>query len=300
MTKTTIAIIGVSGSLGQPILDVLQSDLFKDKVQFPIKAFSRRDIPSTETVEYIKADITEENIPKIIEELNKDGGVDTIIELVASDPKLFALVTKIIVGAKPKLFIPSQFGVEIDKVNTYIPNFLSHKTIQSKTTREAGIKTVDIITGFFFAPGTYLYEAVQQIGIDPNTKTLEIFGDLSNKISVNFVDDIAKSVVSIATNSKPNELPNKVRIAGDVVTFQQIVDTFEKNHNTKLQITKQVTSQEALNEFFEKIKNGPKHEDIFFYLHTIASQGTDKGIHYSINENEIVNPGEKLWKWAKY
>ncbi|KAK6461518.1 CIP1 protein [Scheffersomyces coipomensis] len=298
MSKKSIAIIGISGSLGQPVLDAFSSATFKDQVKFPIKVISRQKIESTDLVEYIQLDLSEETIPQYVKELK---GFNTIIELIPSNPTLFELVNKIIVQVKPDLFIPSQFGLEIDQVNTYLPKFLGHKTNQSAVVRAANVKVVELITGFFILPGFYLYEVVQQVGINPKDNSYEQFGDLNNKIAVNHVDNIASSIASLSTYPSPNELPDKVRIAGDEISFNQIIKTFEKNHNVTLTKKRELTSDEALAELKHLFATeGPKHEKALYYLHVVASQGTNKGIHYSTNENEIVNPGEKYWKWIKY
>lgn len=293
MTKPTVAIIGTSGFLGKPTLDAFESSIFADKFQFPIKALSRSSKPSTDKIEYIQGSLDDEGIDKVVESFK---GVDVIIEL--SGPQVFGPVEILVKQVKPKLFIPSQFGTELDKSDKVFPGFLDIKAKHSKAVRDVGIKTVDVITSLFASPGAFLYEIVGQVGIDSESKTVIYRGDPDLKFAFTHVNDIGRSVAAIAAID-PFKLPDKIRIQSGLITPSQVVERYEKDHNVKLAVKKE-SAEEALKAGKAKYAQGFNPADFLFYLSVILSQGVDHGLRYSQNENELVNPGNKFWNWDQY
>ena len=47
MSKVSITIIGLNGFLGKPVLEAINSGIFDDKINFPIKAITRKE-PETQ------------------------------------------------------------------------------------------------------------------------------------------------------------------------------------------------------------------------------------------------------------
>lgn len=293
MTKPTVAIIGTSGALGKPTLDAFESSIFADKFQFPIKTLSRSSKPSTDKIEYIQGSLDDEGIDKVVEAFK---GVDVIIEL--SGPQVYGPVETLVKQVKPKLFIPSQFGTEIDKSDKVFPGFLDIKTKHSKAVRDVGIKTVDPGTSLFASPGAFLYEIVGQVGIDPESKTVTYRGEPDLKFSFTHVNDIGRSVAAIAAID-PSKLPDKVRIQSGLITPSQVVERYEKDHNVKLTV-KNESAEEALKAGQAKYAQGFNPADFLFYLNVLLSQGVDNGLRFSQNENELVNPGNNSWTWDQY
>lgn len=73
-------------------------------------------------------------------------------------------------------------------------------------------------------------------------------------------------------------------------TYRQVVERYEKNHNAKL-ADKVEFAEEAL-------KVAPP--GFLYYSSVILFQGIDKGLAFRNNDNELVNPGSKLWTWDKF
>ncbi|EMG47388.1 putative oxidoreductase [Candida maltosa Xu316] len=297
MSKVSIAIIGLNGSLGKPVLEALKSGTFKDKVQFPIKAISRKD-PETKdpNVDYVVSAIDDGTIDSISQRL---AGTDVIIELTGANPDLFSKVEKIVAKVKPKLFIPSQFGTDIEALETYAPGLLTFKQIHSENVRKLGVKVVDILTSLFAVPGAFLYEWVHAVGIDPHAKTVKLIGGADSKFHVSKVTDIGNTVAFVAT-SDPKTLPNTVKIASDEISVQNVIDRYSKDHGIELKVVSTQPAEEAKKELIDSLKNGFNHEKFLWYLNVVLAQGLDKGLLFSKLDNELVNPGESLWKWGKY
>ncbi|KAK6202532.1 CIP1 protein [Scheffersomyces amazonensis] len=296
MGKVSVAIIGLNGFLGKPVLEAINSGKFDDKLQFPIKALTRKEQPSTDKIQYITTDISDETVSSIGESLK---GTEVIVELVKADPTLFGVIEKVVAEVKPKLFVPSQFGTDLIQVDDYAPGFLALKTQHSANVRKLGVKVVDVITSLFAVPGAFLYEIVGAVGIDPTTNTIVQRGDASSKFSISKLEDIGLSVVSLIT-LPISELPDTVRVQSQVISFQDVYDRYEKDHNVKLTVKEKYTKEEALAELKSKYAAGFEFKDFLFYLQAIAAQGVDKGLYFSEVHNELVNPGEKYWKWGKF
>ncbi|KAK6202533.1 uncharacterized protein RJT21DRAFT_125073 [Scheffersomyces amazonensis] len=305
MSKVSIAVIGLSGLLGKPFLEAINSGKFDEKIQYPIKALTTKDIPSTEKVSYIKTELNDESIPTIASSLK---GVDVIVELVAANPVLFPVLEKVVAEVKPKVYIPSGFGVDLEAITPYLPGFLSLKHKHLENGRKiAGVKTVDFVTSFFAAPGAFLYEYVGAAGINPADKTVTVRGSVDQKFSFSSLVDIGYSLVSLIT--LPFEkIPETIRINSGVITVQDVIDKYEANHDVKLSIVKTISKEEALKELLEVIPNGEINfftpeftlPNFFLVANVVLAQGAGKGAYLTEVDNELVNPGEKYWKWAKY
>lgn len=295
MSKPTVAIIGTSGFLGKPTIDAFESSIFADKFQFPIKALSRSrsSKASTDKIEYVQGTLDVEGIDKVVEAFK---GTDVIIEL--SGPQVFGQVETLVKQVKPKLFIPSQFGTEIDKSDKVFPEFLDIKTKHSNTIRALGIKVVDVITSLFAAPRAFLYEIVEQVGIDPESKTVTYKGGPDVEFSFTHVNDIGRSIAAIAAIDS-SKLPDKIRTQSGRLTVRQVVEKYEKSHNLKLTV-KNESSEEALKAAQAKYSQGFNPADFLYYLSVIVSQGVDNGLSFPQNENELINPRNILWTWESY
>ncbi|KAK6460613.1 hypothetical protein DFJ63DRAFT_320772 [Scheffersomyces coipomensis] len=296
MGKVSVAVIGLNGHLGKPVLEAINSGKFDDKIAFPIKALTRKEQASTDKIQYITTEINDETVSSISKSLE---GTDVIIELVQPSPDLFATIEKIVKEVKPKLFVPSQFGTDLIQVDKFAPGFLGLKTQHSENVRKFGIKVVDVITSLFAVPGGFLYELVASVGVDTATKTVVQRGEPTDKFSITKLEDIGFTVVSLIT-LPIDKLPDTLRISSDVISFQDVIDKYEKSHDVKLTVTKTISKEQTLKDLQEKYATGFEFKDFFFYLHSIAALGLDKGLYYSEVHNELVNPGEKYWKWGKF
>ncbi|KAI5970740.1 hypothetical protein CANMA_000159 [Candida margitis] len=296
MSKASIAIIGLNGFIGKHVLSAINSGTFDSKIQFPIKAITRKEgSKSTDKIEYIVSPETSPNDANLI---NSIKGVDVIIELTGPNPELFSNIEKIVAQVKPKLFIPSQFGTDIPQVDTYAPGFLALKSQHSEAVRKLGVKVVDIITALFAVPGAFLYDWVGAVGI--TEQGVNLIGDANQKFNISKLEDVGNVVLAVATHQPYSDLPDVIHVASDTITVQDVIDKYTKTKGTKLDIVSKKSAEEGKKEFVDKLKAGFNPNDFLFYLQVIIAQGTDKGLYFSKLDNELVNPNESLWKWGKY
>lgn len=293
--RVSIAVFGLSGVLGESVLRALQSLVFSARIKYPIKAVSRAEIESTSSIEYIQSDLTNSGeLSSILE------GTDVIIELLGPSLETFGALEEIVALVGPKLFIPSQFGADMDEVHKYAPGFIGMKAQHSKIARSAGVKVVDLYAGVIAVPGSYLYEIVGAVGIDTNSKTYSVIGDVNQKFSCSKTPDIANSIAALATATSISNLPNLVSVYSELITPQIVISTYEKNHKIKLTKNKSSTAEEELEIFRKDWAKGWDPSKFLYYIHVFISQGLNKGLYFEQNGREYVNPGESLWKWEKY
>ncbi|QFZ27189.1 putative eugenol synthase [Clavispora lusitaniae] len=295
MSKPSVAIFGLNGTLGAPTLNAIQTT-FADKFSFPVLAVTRdtSKVTSTDKVKYIKGDYIN-GTSELAEQLK---GTDVIIELVSPNPDLFAAIESIVTQVKPKLFIPTQFGCDLEAAAKTFPGFLGIKKAHSDKIRETGIKVVDVYNGFF-AEGAWLYEIIGHVGADLESKTVTYFNSPSLAFSYSSLKDVGLAIASVA--SKPvSELPDKVRIQSGTVTFEEVVKKYEETHNVKLEVKEVVPKEEVIKQSKEVWGQGFNPAKFLYYLQVLASLGPDGGVTFSSNDDELVNPGESLWKWTKY
>lgn len=296
MSKASIAIIGLNGFIGKHVLNAINSGVFDSKIQFPVKAITRKEgSQSTDKIKYIVSPETSPDDANLIDSLK---GVDAIVELTGPNPELFSKIEKIVEKVKPKLFIPSQFGTDIGQVDTYAPGFLALKTQHSQAVRKLGIKVVDIITAFFAVPGSFLYEQAGGVGI--TEKGVNLIGDIDQKFHVSKLEDVGNVVLAVATHQPYSDLPDTIHVASEVITVKDVIDRYEKSKGIKLDIISKKSAEEGKKEFVDKLNAGFNPNDFVFYLQVIVAQGLDKGLYFSKLDNELFNPNESLWKWGKF
>lgn len=296
MSKVSIAIIGLSRSLSKPTIDALSSGKFDHRIQFPIKIVAPEKHQSTDKFKFIQTNLSDSTMEFISNELK---GTDTIVELASPQDELLALVEKLVANVRPNLFIPSQFGIDILHARKIIPDILQMKYDHSVNVRGLGIKVVDIVTNWFAEEGKYLYEVLPHVNLDPETNTYLQIGDLDTKFAYTRTEDAGFVIARVATESSVNSLPDQIRVKSGSISFKELLDRYEQTHNVKLSVGEKLTPLEALAQLKEKHDKsaGFFWGDFFFYIHTLAAT---TGLDYDNKDNELINPGESIWKWTPF
>ncbi|GMM33620.1 hypothetical protein DASC09_009450 [Saccharomycopsis crataegensis] len=300
MSKPVIAIIGINGNLGSPVIKQLTSPQFKDNFSLPIKAITRDASKklTDELIEYIE--INELNVEKYVQALT---GVDVVISLVGPRQILDTLAEALKI-AKPKLYIPSQFGTLIADGEKVISGVVGYKDKHSQRVRdEAGVKTVDISTSLFCVPGSFLYELVGCAGYDRDTNQITYIGDENTKFGTSSLIDIAKVIAILVSKSNYQDIPNNVNIYSDITSQREIVDHYVGTH-PDIQPVKQLPNiplDEAIVQVKKALANGFSMKPFMKYLQVLSAAGEGKGLAFiDNNHREYVNPGESIFTWTKY
>ncbi|KAG9018159.1 hypothetical protein FRB90_012067 [Tulasnella sp. 427] len=188
-----------------------------------------------------------------------------------------------------RVYFPSEFGVDPHNLDVE-KNIFSSKVAQAKYAREVGggsLKVIEVyIGGFLDQIGMY----AAGVGIDVQNKTVSSVGKDSATARISYTSerDIAYSTVRLAVLAAqdPSSVADRVRISGSNTSWSDIAKLLSVEHDSTFEV-KELDDEP----FKEKIENG----DFIAALRYAFGKG-----HVDLNagsSNELVNPGEKLWKW---
>lgn len=294
---SSIAVFGSNGTLGAPLLAALESPAFRDSLKKPVLVFTRDvgDRKDTEVVKWVAGDLV--GNPEGVASQLKD--IDVIISLLPYSPAVFGAIEQVVLLAKPKLYIPSQFGTKLTASQKFFPGFLKGKLDHSEALRAKGIKVLDIYTSVFVG-GPWTYEINGHLGIDTASGSVTYLGSPDQKVSFSTLEDIGRVIASLATKNIA-DLPDEVRVQSGFVTPAEVKESWETRHNKKLEVRATIPKEQVAAEAKEEwAKNGFLPEKFLYYLNVLVSQGLDGGLLFDSNDNEFVNPGESFWKWEKF
>ncbi|KAM9932410.1 hypothetical protein OXX80_007958 [Metschnikowia pulcherrima] len=298
MSKPSVAVFGLNGALGESTLAAFSSSAFSDKFQLPVLAITRDATTKTSTnvVKYVQGDI-QNGKDSLVQKL---ANTDVVISLLGATPDVLAHIEKIVEEVKPQVYIPSQFGVNIPAASKTFPGFLGFKTAHSEKVRSFGIKVVDIYTSFFVG-GIWLYHVIGHIGADPESKSVTYLGSPDTKLSYTTLEDIGRVVVSVASKAfGEKNFPDALKVQSGYVSPAEVVKRYEETNNTTLNVKEIVPKEKVLEEAKKVWAQGFDGNKFLYYLNVLVSQGEGAGVHFTENDDELVNPGESLWKWKKF
>lgn len=297
MSKPSIAIFGSNGALGAPTIAAFESETFRDKVKAPVHVFTRSTEGkiNSDVIQYVEGDIVAN--PEEIAQKVKD--FDVIISLLTFSPDLAQAIEKVVSIAKPKLYIPSQFGTNIANAGKLLPGFLAAKDEHSQQLRSKGIKVVDILTSVFVG-GAWVYEINGHFGVDTTSNSVTYLGSPNEEVSFTHTNDIGRVIAAVATKD-PKDLPDQVDVRSGTITAAQVVKLYETRHNTTLEVKAIVPKEQALAEAQEDWnKNGFQPAKFMYYLNVLIANAGEGGLFSDAPGNELVNPGESVWTWEKF
>lgn len=299
MSKPLVAIFGLNGALGATTIAAFQNPTFSNNFQLPILAITRdpSNKVSTDVVKYVQGDI-QDGKANLIKEL---ANVDVAISLLPHTPEVLGSIEQILESVKPSVYIPSQFGTDISASDTIFPGLAASKSNHSKKVRTFGIKVVDIYTSFFVG-GIWMYQVIGHIGADVKSKTVTYLGSPDSKFSYTSIDDIGRVVASVSSKafSAPKDFPDSVKVQSGFLTPAEVVHRYESTNNVKFEVKEIVPREQVFEEAKAIWAKGYDRTKFLYYINALLSQGVGAGVLFGENDDEIVNPGESLWKWVKF
>ncbi|KAF3916372.1 hypothetical protein ABW21_db0206144 [Orbilia brochopaga] len=186
-----------------------------------------------------------------------------------------------------KLYLPSEFGVDHYLHDFQHPEWDKKKAHFEAAAQREGLKICRVF------PGLFLEHSIGPwYGLDPKTGKYEFIGDGNTPISFTSISDIGKAVASAVTNIPITDFPQNLYFSGDSVTLKEMTDML---HASGVAPAAEITSLD-LKDFKAKTMATPGL-DPASYLRFLMAEG--KIDNKDRNDNELVNPGETLWRWKK-
>lgn len=290
MAPITVAILGATGDLGLRVVRRFLSPEYSPSQISKVKFFTRN--PSSAGAQELKTLGAE----PIEGEVTAAGlkGVDVFISLIggAADVDYMNKYAKEAVDAGVKVYIPSEFGIDHRGANDFHHELFDGKEAHyhyASSISGGKVKIVNLYVGLFLEDTFGLGET---LGLDIKNGVYTSFGPAETPISFNSREDISSSIVriSVLAAADPNSVPDFTRINGSAASYNQLAALVGKARGTEIQVV-EVDDAEA-----KKLLSTGDHWTRFWralrygYGHGLTDFTKD-------NQNEILNPGQKYWKW---
>ncbi|KIO27366.1 hypothetical protein M407DRAFT_191683 [Tulasnella calospora MUT 4182] len=287
-SSINVVVAGGTGHLGKLISKTLLSPVYRPGQINRVVVLSRDD--SSSVAQELKALGAEIHTGPVQADTLK--GIDVVINawgfMVPGDIKN-ALV-RAAVDAGVKVYFPSEFGVDPRTLDVEAKIFAS-KVEQTDYAREVGkgaLKVVEIYNGGFLGQ---IAQYAPAVGIDIPNKTVTSVGQGSATARVTFTSerDIAYSTVrfAILAAQDPSSVADKVCISGTNASWSHLAELLSKEVGTKFEV-KELDDAPLR----KKIEEG----DFIAALRYAYGKG-HVDLTTGQTSNELVNPGQELWKW---
>ncbi|KAG8932662.1 hypothetical protein FRC02_000765 [Tulasnella sp. 418] len=227
-------------------------------------------------------------------------GVTVVVDALGAGPggkglRSRELLLEAASKAGAKIYFPSEYGVDVSKVDYSVPIWRAKQVFQEKA-RATSMKIITVTAGIFmesaFTPG---------MGFDTANLKWTIIGSPNTKFTVTSKGDVGLSVASFASIAvkTPDAVPNDVRIAGHVLSFEEARQIFTKDSGDDIKY-ELLDLESTGKEYREKAKtvaitDSPLVSFVPFLRLALAEGMVD----YSTNNNDLINSHEKSWKWKK-
>jgi len=279
----TLAVAGGTGVIGSHVVKAaLRSDVYPSQISRVIVYTTDANSDKAKAVAKLGAEVVEVKGEYKAEHLK---GVDVVVStLVVKVPKpIFDSVYQAAAEAGVKVYIPSEFGLNHPTPGVSNP-VLAAKEANSAAARQAGLKVVELHVGLF------LEDSINPaLGFDTKNRRYTALGPITNRFTVTSKSDIGSATVraGLLALNNPASVPDVVIISGDAKSYQEIAEIVGRERGEEIQIVEESPEQ-------NKPGSDPAAQFAFF-LRKVNSSGTTD--YSKNNSNELVNPGQKYWKW---
>ncbi|KAI0642076.1 NAD(P)-binding protein [Trametes meyenii] len=297
----SVAIVGGTGGLGQYISQGFLTDF---KANFHTIHILSRDPSSTAARELsakgaVLHKLDEANLPRALDEAFKD--VDVIVNALPTSAAVpdstHEAIIEAVARSKANVYFLSEFGSDY-RINDFPgydhPDWLRKVKIGAESRqRLKGRKVIGLFTGAF-AEFTL---SVRFLGIDVANNTYTCYGSPTQRFSATSRADIGRSVARLAIvaldPATASKVPDELRVAGTTASYEDIRDLIAKTKG----IPKGEVKSEDLAVLKARIRQDPG-KNFLDYIHVVFGEG--KADFSAKNDNELINPGERFWKWTKF
>ncbi|KAI0324699.1 NAD-P-binding protein [Cubamyces sp. BRFM 1775] len=291
----SVAIIGGTGGLGKHISQAFLTDF---KPDFHNVRILTRD-PSSATAQDLAVKgaqlrtFDESDLARSLDEALES--VDVVVNVLPgkTPDEVKRAVIDAAARSRVKVYFLDEYGLDhrLAVVPGHEhPGWLEKGEVSAET-RELlrGRKVIALYATLF------LEFAITVLGIDLDQNTYTCYGPPTQKFSITAMEDIGRAVARLSIlaldPSIASTVPDEVQIAGTTTTYEEIRNTVAR--------VRGVPSAEIevrdVGELKEEIRRGASGKTFYEYIKVVIGEGK---VDFSAdNANELVNPGEKFWRW---
>lgn len=313
-TKHSVAIIGLGGTLGQPLIKAFTSETLKDLYALPIKGLTREPskYQSTEDIEYLKGDLTD---PESLEKSLK--GIDILIDVTSLKANKIPLADAATAAGVKLYVLPGMATDLINHKNLHPWPALYEDKLKEMEYISKKVKTLNIICGVFSELNVTMPEFSR---IFPD-RGLILRGEHSDqKFTCTSIEDIAMSVAAIV-HRPIDKIPSTVKISGDVTTIDNVIDYFRNARPEIKFAVQQVPWTEIVKQADDSDQwirdradqsvdlsfgdESGSNNNMLLHMSNVVYANImvpDNRAHalFETNDNEWVNPNNKYFKWKSW
>ncbi|XP_022986573.1 probable pinoresinol-lariciresinol reductase 3 [Cucurbita maxima] len=295
--KSKVLIIGATGFLGFHLAQASCNfshptfALIRDSTSSSSTKLDKLRALSDAGVQFLKGSLDDE--ASLMEAVNQ---VDVVICAVSSkqalDQKLLIQIIK--QNGSIKRFIPSEFGLDPDKVqiSNMDYDFYARKAEIRRLVEAEGIPYTIISCNFFMS---YLLPSLVQPGMKiPPRDKVTIFGDGNTKGVFVKVSDVADFTISSLDDPRTLNKVVYLRPEGNVYSLNELVEIWECKIGKKLE--KNYVSEEELLKKIEETPYPDNMQLIFIYSAFIKGDQT----YFDIEASSNGVDGSKLYPQLKH
>jgi len=280
----TVAVVGAGGHLGKEVGRALLSSTFR--ASYANVVFLRRQ--STEESGKESIDGAQLRFYKDDTLSQALQGVDVLISTVGPAGHDFKdVLIDAIAGSNVKLYIPSEFGVDHT-----IHDFPHAEWGRKKDHHEKAVAVIPTTKVCRIYNGLFIEDSIGPwYGLSVEHGIFESIGSPDKLISFTALRDVGNVVAQIA-RTPIKEIPECLHISGDALTIRQLGAAMEHAGSSLIQI-----KESDLNDFKQKTLAEGTH-DPSKYLRFLMGEGKiDHTMSGLKNDNELVNPSQRNWRW---
>ncbi|KAI9295398.1 NAD(P)-binding protein, partial [Neoconidiobolus thromboides FSU 785] len=281
-----VAIAGGTGAIGRSIAEELLKN--KDiKLRILTRASSGEDTKKELKEKYVQAggelvEIDYNSQESLVKAL---GGIDVVISAL-STPDFVVVNSNLIdasVKSKVKLFIPSEFGAEVEGVEN---PFTSPKWAVRKHLESSGLDYIYYNNGFFIE-----HLLADLFGINVHSHEAKVIGSGDTKLTVTSINDVGRFVAQ--TYFLPEVRNQFVDIVGENTTMNKIFKDISEISGKPFKVEK-IPIEEA-----NKVIND-KNTDSFASVPYLFGRDIDNGDVYLKGNSNHLLPNFKFLSVKEY
>lgn len=285
----TIALAGSTGYLGSQVLKVLTSPAFRSSFKDVVvlqRPSSKQPSGSDNENTYTTRVYDESNLAASLQDvtvlINTIGPTghpfkDALLRASASIPTL-------------QLYVPSEFGVD-HTIHDFSHEEWNHKKSHydlARSTLPSNVRICRIFIGLFIEASIGPW-----FGFDTKNATYEAIGSADVPVSFTSLEDTGRAIASIACMPL-GEIPEQVHVSSETLTIRELAKIMEEAGSDPIEI-REIDLQEYKQGVIEEGTTDPSK-----YLRFLMGEGKINHTKQAMgNDNDLVNPGEKFWRWKE-
>ncbi|KAA8900234.1 hypothetical protein TRICI_006238 [Trichomonascus ciferrii] len=313
-TKHSVAIIGLGGTLGQPLIRAFTSETFRDLYAKPIKGLTRdpSKYESTDEVEYLKGDLSDpESLKQSLE------GVDILVDATSIKANKIPLVDAAKAAGVKLYVIPGMATDVINQLDLHPWHALYEDKVKEREYVYKHMKSLSIMGGVF---SELNFSMPEYSKVYPKRELILRSEYSDQRFTCTSIEDVAKSVPAIV-HRPLDEIPAVVKISGDTMNFDDLIDYFRNAYSDVKFAIQHVPWSETVKQADESDKwfrdragdtkelsfgdeSGSNNEMLLHMGNVVYANFINPDnrayVLFEPNDNEWVNPNNKYFSWKSW